>query len=348
MVWWLLVASLPGLFLRLQGLKDRQAVLKAYGANTAMMIGAFAVVAVIIGLLWNTTTVEPDHIQSADTGSSREEAEDGADGGAAHPGSSGEEADDGTDHRNVETGATEPVAPTSEETLADGVPGTGATEGPAATETAVLGAALCSWRIGAWSPDEESVPDVAKGFSELAADLEEWDLCADGPVTAVSPGRFRQEVRSQVAGPNGWLLSYYNSDGEPVTDFIPPQVGQVYAQQPAGSDWALLGFPHRDVPCGGGRIQFFWSAAGVLSGYALWRYEPTPTDKRPMSAWFVPASVARGLIDFEAANGGNLSFAMGPPSSEFPAMQVFEGGLTVQGAPGLVLASEVLRLCPST
>lgn len=209
-------------------------------------------------------------------------------------------------------------------------------------------AAVCAFDIGGVVPEDPVAALIRRAFEELVSGLADWILCGDAPVQTVAPGWFRQEVRSAIAGPTGWLIGYYGADGELEVDFIPPQVGQVHRLQAALADWTASGFPHTSSPCGGGRVQIFWDEQGLVSGYALWSYDPEPGDKEAMSSWFVPAPIARSIIDAATATGRSLPLALGPATGDGTASQGFGSGFgPVEGSTGPVHASEILSLCPS-
>lgn len=213
----------------------------------------------------------------------------------------------------------------------------------------------CTHDIGAVAdPDDAPLVSAAERIRIEAEEHEDYALCGVGPVVEIHPGHFAQAVNStEPAGPTGWFSVRHDAEGVPETQLIEPQVGQVLLKQ-TDPEWvsgappwtATYGEAGRVVACDGGGLRVFWKH-GRVSAFVWQTYIPTgPEDTRTMQAWFVPAPVARALLDDHSAPGLPFPRAAGAPDAD--GAQEFEDIGEVDPVPGddvIVGAQELLDLC---
>lgn len=205
----------------------------------------------------------------------------------------------------------------------------------------------CGWEIGDFGDDDSASPVATEAFKSAIARRDEWRYCADAAAEEVAPGKFRQLLRSQLAGPGAWLYGYYDADGVFVTGVIPPQVGLPLIDQFEDGDWLSVGFPHEDVLCGTGRLQIFWNEDGVISGYVFWSDSPEPPDVGSVAAWFVPRGIAFSQHVLWMKEGVSMASPLGSATGFEPdRAQGFPNPIGIlHEAEGQVVPSDLFEMC---
>jgi hypothetical protein len=162
-----------------------------------------------------------------------------------------------------------------------------------------------------------------------AATRPEWRLCRVAGVARGPDGTISMRVFSAAAGPEGYILARQNGKNTEIA-FVEPQAGQLYFQQPGGTDMVEWGIPSEPAPCGdGGRLSVFRAPDGSITGLSRWSREITPDTRGTLTAYFTPASLALPLLAVVEASQRTLPVASGSVTGTgLKAVQYFDHGRT--------------------
>lgn len=182
----------------------------------------------------------------------------------------------------------------------------------------------------------------------VAADRREWRLCRVAGTGRGPDGLVAIRVFSGIAGPEGYILARPRGDTFE-TAFIEPQAGQLYYQQPGGTDMASWGIPGEPALCGnGGRLSIFRRADGSISGFSRWSRAIAPETRGTMAAYFTTDAVALPLLHVLEVAGRKIPVASGPVTAAGIDQTQYFGKLRIASSmppSGVLTAERLLALC---